>query len=78
MEWWGISVMAGFGIDVTNAQELAYTGVRELHLSGKIKRSSRMAANITLVQMGKDSQGPFVLVAGHHKIEKLVSLFTND
>lgn len=66
------------GANRINVQELAHIGVRELQLSGKVQRPSRMAANTTLMQLGKDSQGQSVSVAGHHKIEKLVSLFTND
>lgn len=73
-----LSVMAGSGVAASNARQLAYTGVKEIHLSGKTQRPSRMVVRATSVPMGTDSQGQSVSVTDYHKIEKLVSLFANE
>ena len=47
-----ICLMAGSGVNATNAQQLASTGVNALHMSGKSVRDSRMQYRNPAVFMG--------------------------
>lgn len=73
-----ISIMAGAGVNASNAQQLIDLGVNELHLSGKTERPSHMKKQLTQVSMGNESTDDKVSITDYDKVKDIVRLFVNE
>jgi copper homeostasis protein len=73
-----IQVMAGSGVNETNALALAKTGINALHLSGKAKRESAMSYRRTGIYMGGLTQinEYEITYTDHKKVKAVVDIIT--
>ncbi|QLB12197.1 copper homeostasis protein [Bisgaardia hudsonensis] len=72
-----ISIMAGAGINIKNAQSLAVaTNVQELHLSGTTYRKSLMKWQSNAVMGKNQHQDQQINITDFNKIQQIVQLFT--
>lgn len=73
-----LSIMAGSGVNDSNALSLVDTGITELHLSGKGQRPSQMLQQTSQISMGIESSDECVSVTDYDKVQKIVRLFVNE
>jgi len=75
-----VSIMAGAGLTADNVLSIIeYTGVREVHLSGKSTRSSYMNHASQEVKMGSQNIDDFTIpVTSHTAIEKVVETLSSQ
>lgn len=73
-----LSIMAGSGVNDSNALSLVDTGITELHLSGKRKRPSNMLQQSSQISLGIESSDEWVSVTDYDKVQKIVRLFANE
>jgi copper homeostasis protein len=70
-----ITIMAGAGINIHNAPEIySYTGVKEIHLSGRIKKQN-IFGNKSSAFMGKEDEENFYFVTDEDIIREIRTKF---